>query len=504
MAAKKSSQHRATSKRDPARASASRSTSSGSTDTDAVLERLDGVVGEFTRLRETLGTESSDAVSLPEGTLRRIDLMTAMLADERERIESEDPGTLAAGWTRAFRGTGAASSPAPLPLITTDDSSVGLDVPGVGSVRVGADGAAASVDGLGGASVGKEGISVHAGGAAISVGGDGASITIPGVGSVRVGADGAISVDPGKGSPGAGIPGLPSPSLPFPPLPCPQACEFKIPIPVPKFVAEPFEIPIHIPKFDFQSTQIAIPIPQVSFAPTPIGPIPIPYPTTNGFPAFPKLPSLPGWDDFFSPVPIPYPAPGSFDPASIGGYDSQAEELIIRLLRETFRELKHDTRDVAIRLKAWSDSVASVHDRLAAEARKIAEQFDAQLDECADALQSLHELLVITMGNVTDAVRAVASRFRHALSRVLANIKEWMKLIVDVADAAGTAGTAVLELPLVGPALGAMLSTMRQLLLASSWAMSRVFSLIGYSADLFERFSELGPRAAQVYQLVDG
>ncbi len=443
----------------------------------ATIARLREVAREVEDLRLELqgavpAAEAEGEVSAV--ALRRLDLLSMMLAQEAKRavatrgdatdVDVEGGG----GSTLAFSTA---------PLITLDGTSVGFDIPGVGSASVGTDGASAEVDGVGSANIGKDGVSVNVGGAEVTLGGDGARVTIPGVGTVGVGSDGSVSVSP-KDDKNPG--GVPLPGFPFPPIPCPEACEFKIPIPVPKFVAEPFEIAIGVPQVQTNPVPIPIPVPtptltpwslqlpgfpDVSVTPTPLGPIPIPYPTIGGL-----LPGVPG--------------PGG------AGYNPAIESLVVRLLKLAINDSEDRLRAMVERVADWGDALGQEVARVAIEPRKLTEELIPLWDGVRDHVQLLNDQLASSAGIVTDAVRGLAANLRAQLLRILSRLKELLKAARDIGEEHAERAIGVLA-DVVNP-VGAILTAVRSIYLIVNWVATRIFSVAGFASDLFEEIVEFG------------
>ncbi|MEM6606354.1 MAG: hypothetical protein AAF671_11385, partial [Pseudomonadota bacterium] len=333
------------------------------------------------------------------------------------------------------------------------------------------------VEGVGSATIGPDGVNVDVGNAGVEVGSDGASVTIPGIGTVGVGSDGSISVKPEDGK----KPGRVSvPGFTFPPLPCLEACEFKIPIPVPKFVAEPFEISLGVPQVQTNPVPIPIPVPtptptpwsvqvpgfpDVSLAPNPLGPIVIPYPTIGGL-----IPGVPG--------------------AGGTGYNPAVEALVTRLLELAMDDAKDHLRDMAQEVADWGDALGSEVAALAAKPRALAEQLASLWTEVREKVRELKDQLAATVGFVTDAARGIAVLLRQLLRGVLSVLKELLKTARDIGREHAERAVGALA-DIVNP-VGAIVSAIRSIFLIVNWIATRVFSIAGFAQELFEEVIEFG------------
>lgn len=146
--------------------------------------------------------------------------------------------------------------------VDADADGVSVGTP-FGGITVDAGGIAATAgDGVR-VSAGKGGVSAEAGGGRVSVGPDGASVSMPGLGTVGVDRGGRVTYEPPAGG---AEPGPPAPN-PWPTLPIPfpqfQVKPFDIPLQVPRLVVERYDVPVQVPQGRVERLDVPVPVPQL-------------------------------------------------------------------------------------------------------------------------------------------------------------------------------------------------------------------------------------------------
>ncbi len=158
--------------------------------------------------------------------------------------------------------------------VDADADGVSVGTP-FGGVTVDGDGiSVTAADGVS-VSAGKNGVRAEAGGGRVSVGPDGASLSMPGLGTVGVDRTGRVTYEPpaGHGDAGAPVPN-PFPTLPIP-FPQFQVKPFDIPLQVPRLVVERYDVPVQVPQGRIERLDMPVPVPQLQLERWPL-PWPLP------------------------------------------------------------------------------------------------------------------------------------------------------------------------------------------------------------------------------------
>lgn len=213
--------------------------------------------------------------------------------------------------------------------VDIDDNGFSATTP-VGSVRADENGVSVGST-VGGVSVGKTGVTVNSPIGGIDIRNDHIRVETP-VGGVTIGADGTVRVTGPDGTemplPGTGNTGLPMPTLKLTPMEIPipvprfTVQPLDIPLPVPRFTTEPLQLPLSVPGFTHFPTGIAWPFgagstfPDVAMTPSPLGPLPIPYPNlTAAAAAFGQFGAFTRWPGNLASAALPAPLPSPEPPA---------------------------------------------------------------------------------------------------------------------------------------------------------------------------------------------